>query len=93
MSALQLQRNLGLGAYKSAWHLCHRVRHAMQCGPLADLLCKLGSGDGVVKVDEAYIGCKPRLGRSRMERGWVTKELPIVALVERNDEARALALE
>jgi transposase-like protein len=29
MSALQLQRMLGLGSYRSAWFMCHRVREAM----------------------------------------------------------------
>jgi ATP-dependent protease ClpP protease subunit/transposase-like protein len=29
VSALQLQRQLGLGSYQSAWHMAHRVRHAM----------------------------------------------------------------
>src|SRR6204780_542337 len=33
-SALQLQRNLGLGSYKTAWFMFHRVRHAMEAGPL-----------------------------------------------------------
>lgn len=26
ISALQLQRNLGLGTYRSAWHLAHRIK-------------------------------------------------------------------
>ncbi len=30
MSAKQLQRHLGLGSYKSAWFMAHRIRHAMQ---------------------------------------------------------------
>lgn len=29
MSALQLQRELGLGNYQTAWHLAHRIRYAM----------------------------------------------------------------
>ena len=36
VSALQLQRNLGLGSYRSAWHLAHRIREAMKEGPLAE---------------------------------------------------------
>src|SRR5690348_6339238 len=31
-SAKQLQRNLGLGSYESAWFMAHRIRHAMACG-------------------------------------------------------------
>lgn len=34
ISALQLQRQLGLGSYRSAWHLAHRIRHAMARDPL-----------------------------------------------------------
>src|SRR5437867_60603 len=29
ISALQLQRQLGIGSYRTAWHLAHRIRHAM----------------------------------------------------------------
>src|ERR1017187_5787060 len=29
MSAHQLMRNLGLGSYRTAWFLCHRIREAM----------------------------------------------------------------
>lgn len=33
MSALQLQRNLGIGSYRTAWFLAHRIREAMKCQP------------------------------------------------------------
>ncbi len=36
VSALQLQRNLGLGSYKSAWFLAMRCREAMGIDPKAD---------------------------------------------------------
>jgi hypothetical protein len=29
-SALQIQRMLGMGSYRTAWYLCHRIRAAMQ---------------------------------------------------------------
>lgn len=48
ISALQLQRNLGLGCYQSAWHLAHRIRLAMNQDPLLKLL------QGIVEVDETY---------------------------------------
>src|SRR6266571_3279611 len=30
MSACQIQRTLGIGGYKTAWYLCHRIRAAMR---------------------------------------------------------------
>lgn len=83
ISALQLQRQLGLGSYRTAWHMCHRIRHAMKetTGP------KL---EGVVEADETYVGGKPRkvpgAKRSRGDRG---NKTPVVALVERDGRAHA----
>src|SRR5208283_691300 len=79
VSALQLQRNLGLGSYRSAWHLTHRIRLAMKEDPLASLL------KGVVEVDETYIGGKPRreFGKHN-KRGRGTKKAPVMAMVERD---------
>jgi len=91
VSALQLQRQLGLGSYKTAWHLCHRVRHAMKQEPLKGLLT------GVVMVDETYVGGKPRkFYKNKRPRshlplkvGRGTKKIPVVALIERGGRARA----
>ena len=33
-SALQLQRELELGSYKTAWFMLHRVRFALESGPM-----------------------------------------------------------
>jgi transposase-like protein len=63
-SAKQLQRNLGIKAYKPAWHMAHRIRHAMTAGPLADLLA------GTVEVDETYVGGKPRRGDGEYHKRW-----------------------
>jgi transposase-like protein len=87
VSALQLQRQLDIGSYRSAWHMAHRIRHAMSKEPLAGLL---GRNGGIVEVDETYVGGKhrrlpgekPRFGRS-------TKKTPVVALVERGGRVRA----
>ncbi len=49
ISALGLQRVLGLGSYKSAWAMLHKLRRAM-VRPGRDRL------DGVVDVDETYWG-------------------------------------
>jgi hypothetical protein len=48
-SALGLQRVLGLGSYRTAWLMLHKLRRAM-VRPRRDCL------SGVVEVDETYIG-------------------------------------
>jgi transposase-like protein len=81
ISALQLQRNLGLHSYQSAWHLAHRIRAAMKKDPLAGLL------KGVVEVDETYVGGKPRKDGTVHKRGSGTKKTPVLAIVERKGKA------
>ncbi|MDK2742927.1 MAG: IS1595 family transposase [Nitrospira sp. BO4] len=51
ISALQVQRMIGSGAYRTAWYMCHRIRAAMQDGGFSKLM-------GEVEVDETYIGGK-----------------------------------
>lgn len=51
VSALGLQRDLGLGSYKTAWSLLHKLRRAM-VRPMRERL------NGVVEVDETYWGSK-----------------------------------
>jgi transposase-like protein len=91
LSALQLQRQLGLGSYKSAWHLAHRIRHAMTQEPLAGLL------KGTLEADETYIGGKPRMAnkqtRSANPRGRGAKKPIVAALVERNGRVIAKPVE
>jgi transposase-like protein len=83
ISALQLHRQMGFGSYKTAWHLCHRIRHAMKQEPLKGLLT------GEVEVDETYVGGKPRKipGAPRLNGtesrnrhiGRGTKKIPVLA--------------
>jgi len=49
MSACQIQRTLGIGSYKTAWYLCHRIRHAMAQTDKPML-------DGKIEMDTTYIG-------------------------------------
>jgi len=49
ISALQLQKQLGIGSYQTAWSLCHKLRRAM-VRPDRELL------SGVTEVDETYVG-------------------------------------
>lgn len=88
VSALQLQRNLGLHTYKSALHLAHRIRLAMQSDPLASAL------KGTVEVDETYIGGKPRKGTGLInKRGRGTRKTPVLALVERKGKVVSKPIE
>jgi hypothetical protein len=50
VSALGVQRLLGLGSDQTAWSLMHKLRHAM-IDPERDKL------SGIVEVDETLIGC------------------------------------
>lgn len=80
ISALQLQRNLGLKQYKSAWHMAHRIRHAMADGIFSGP--PLG---GTVEVDETYVGGK------NTGKGWkraLDNKTIVVSLVERGDKGR-----
>ena len=83
ISALQLQRNLGIGSYRTAWHLAHRIREAMRCDSVVARL------KGAVQVDEAYIGGKPRheKGSKPSKRGAGTTKTPVVALIETDGRA------
>jgi transposase-like protein len=81
VSALQLQRNLGLHTYKSAWHLAHRIRAAMAQKPQVDML------KGIIEVDETYVGGKPRKDGTKHKRGRGTKKSPVLAIVQRNGKA------
>ncbi|MBF0427964.1 MAG: IS1595 family transposase [Magnetococcales bacterium] len=68
VSALGLQRVLGLGSYETAWTWLHKLRRAM-IRPGRDLL------SGVVEVDETYIG-----GQEEGTRGRKTESKAIVAI-------------
>lgn len=88
VSALQLQRQLGLGSYQSAWHMAHRIRHAMAKEPLKGMLA------GQMEVDETYVGGKPRkLNGEKAKPGRGTKKTPVVALVERDGNVRSMPVE
>ncbi len=68
VSALGLQRVLGLGSYETAWTWLHKLRRAM-VRPGRDCLT------GVVEVDETYVG-----GREEGKRGRKTEAKAIVAV-------------
>jgi ISXO2 transposase-like protein/transposase-like zinc ribbon protein len=102
LSALQLQRQLDLGSYRTAWHMAHRIRHAMQNDPAPRKL------SGIVEADETHVGGKIRRGagvpksrstgasvkrRQAAQRAWKDKRVPVAVLVSRDGQARARALD
>lgn len=64
MSALGLQRTLGLGSYHTAWEWLHKLRRAM-VRPNRDKLA------GIVEVDETFIGGERPGKRGRGAEGKV----------------------
>lgn len=100
ISALQLQRQLALGSYRSAWHMAHRIRHAMANDPNG------GKLSGIVEADETWVGgklrnSKPKVGgvskyntkaRQVAQIAWKDKRVPVAVLVSRDGGARARAL-
>jgi len=71
ISANQLKRMLGVGSYRTAWFVSHRIRAAMGQVEHAPLT-------GVVEVDETYVGGKAR-GKGRGYRGNKTMVLGAVS--------------
>jgi transposase-like protein len=53
VSALQIQRQIGCGDYRTAWYMCHRLRASMHDPDFQQLM-------GIVEVDETAIGGKDK---------------------------------
>jgi len=75
VSALGLQRILGLGSYKTAWALLHKLRRAM-VRPGRDRL------RGIVEVDETYWGVEEEGVRGRL-----TEEKAVIIVAAEEDGA------
>jgi len=78
MSACQIQRTLGIGSYKTAWYLCHRIRHAMAQTNKPML-------DGKVELDVTYVGGENR-GKGRINT-FDNKQV-VVGIRKRNGDLR-----
>lgn len=77
MSACQIQRTLGI-SYKTAWYLCHRIRHAMMQADRPML-------SGKVEMDETFIGGR-NTGRGHENKN-ENKEV-VIGIRQRGGELR-----
>jgi transposase-like protein len=76
VSANQIKRTIGV-SYKTAWYLCHRIRNAMTERNPEPL-------NGVVEVDETFIGGK----RRDVGHGYKGNKVAVVGAVERGGSLR-----
>ena len=77
ISACQIQRTIGV-SYKTAWYLCHRIRHAMMQADRPML-------SGKVEMDETYVGGR-NTGRGHENRN-ENKEI-VIGIRQRGGELR-----
>jgi transposase-like protein len=83
ISSLQIQRMLGLGSYRTALFMMHRIRHALRDPVFNEKLT------GIVEADETYVGGKPRHNTGDHTRGRGTSKTPVFAVVQRNGNVRS----
>ena len=83
ISALQIQRQMGFGAYRTAHSMCHKIRAAMM-QPQE----KLG---GIVEVDETYVGGDDKNRHWDKKKGKGAK-MPVIGAVQRKGNVIARVL-
>ena len=87
ISSYELSRHLGI-MQKSAWHMLHRIRLAMQNGTINKM-------SGSVEVDETFIGGKARnmhaSKRKHLGTGGAGK-VAVMGLLERHGEVRTMVV-
>lgn len=77
ISSVQLAKELGI-TQKSAWFMLHRIREAMDPG--LDLL------NGVIEIDEAYVGGreKNKHARKKLHKGWIEGKQVVLGMRQRD---------
>ncbi len=83
VSALQLQRQLEIGSYRSALFMCQRIRFALMDIEFGKKL------DGIVEADETYVGGVKR----GMGRRYVGNKTAVVSMVERGGDVHSQVVE
>jgi len=86
ISALQLQRELGMKSYKGAWRMMKKIREAIGKEEMKEVF------EAVVEIDETYVGGKSRKknkhddkdNETPNKRGRGTSKTPVVGVKERS---------
>src|SRR5438874_7576960 len=86
ISSLQIQRMLGLGSYRTALVMMHRIRYALAHPAFTGML------KGVVEVDETYVGGKA-IGSRKVGRSVSGNKTCVLSLVERGGNARSFVMD
>ena len=93
ISANQIKRMLGIGSYRTAWYLCHRIRAAMVEANPVPL-------SGTIEADETWIGGKLHTRRDEAAkvpggghgggktRDWRRNKVIVLGAVERGGRVR-----
>lgn len=79
ISANQMKRTLGIGSYRTAWYLCHRIRSAMGNEPFEGPTLV-----GIIEVDETLMGGK----RKNVGRGYRKNKTLVAGALQRGGKVR-----
>lgn len=84
ISANQLKEHLGIGSYRTAWYMAHRIRKAMEDDGTGPKL------KGIVEIDETWIGgkSKRRNGRSKSQKPRSEKFDMVLGMRERKGRVK-----
>jgi transposase-like protein len=83
ISAKQLQAHLGIGSYRTAWYMAHRIRKSMANEGSADL-------QGIVEMDETYLGGRALGAGSDWRRRQHELKQVIVGIKERGGRIKMI---
>ena len=81
MSAKQMQQHLGIGSYRTAWYMAHRIRKAMESKGQDPLT-------GIVEMDETYLGGKARGAGRNWRRNRPDLKQVVVGIKQRGGDIR-----
>ena len=92
ISAHQLMRNLGIGSYRTAWFMAHRIREAMHDNDPEPL----GGKGKTVEIDETFIGKPDQIfvnGKGWQDKRGTATKRKVLTMVERGGRSVSVKVE